>query len=331
MQKLILACACLALAGCKTYPLTMSPELADAGRHPIVGPYVPKVDESGLFHLSCTDKYPNGRSAYEAFDQDRATPVSRAELARRHYLHAAMASNAYRTPDTKPVFVIPGWRLLESLQSESGLGLEVYGDGETAAASSRLVVAYRGTDFGSRKDWGNNLALYQPAQYKEAYAHLRALKTTHPAARLTATGHSLGGGIALNMSLRFDNVDAVVFNPSPRFSFGRTSKARRNTRVSLYELGEGLNGLTGAWSRLRLPNDTAYGNYNFLDYRTLSLSPVKEHGMYELARGLLLVAMTREVAHARSLFAANIDAAQASASDPVHCPSYFEQLRPVTH
>lgn len=323
MKKGILIAVCLAAAGCRTYPLTEASPLSGASDHRIVRPYIPQINESGLFHLSCTDRYPNGVSVYEAFDQDNRTEAGRAELARRHYLHAAMANNVYRTPSTKPIFVIPDWHLLESKQSQSGFGVEVYGDRATIVDSSRIVIAYRGTDFTSYADWGNNIALREPAQYKEAYTHLKALKASNKSAKFITSGHSLGGGIALNMSLRFDGVDAVAFNPSPRIYFGRTSSKRENSRTYLYEVGEGLNSAFGQWSRVRLPSDTRYGNYNFLDYKTLSFSPVQEHGIYEFTRGLLLVAMTRDQPHARRMFAANIDAATALQSDPDNCTDIF--------
>lgn len=324
VRTLLCLVAALSAAGCATHPLTQAPPPGPKGHHPIVRPYIPAINESGLFHLSCTDQYPDGSSVYAVFDADRDTPASRSELAKRHYLHAAMASNTYRSPDTKPVFAIPGWQVLDSLRSDSGLLIDVYGDGGTLGDSAQLVVAYRGTDAASLKDWGNNLALREPAQYREAYAHLKALRKAYPDARLTATGHSLGGGIALNMSLRMDGVDAVGFNPSPRIHFGRTSTAHRNYRASLFEVGEMLDLVSGPWTRLRLPGETSYGNYNFLDYRTTTFSPVPEHGIYELTRGLLLVATTRGSVEARRMFVANIDRDEALAKDAAHCARWFE-------
>lgn len=319
LASLVLLCL---LAGCRTYPLTASPEITAPSRHALSTP--PRADDprSGLFHLSCTDRRPGEPSAYEVFDRDGHAPT-RAELARRHYLHAAMANNAYRDPAVKPIFVIPDWFLLESLESESGLGLEVYGDAASGAESRELVVAYRGTNFSSLKDWGNNLALREPAQYREAHAHLAALKAAYPQAHVTVTGHSLGGGIALNMSLRFDRVDAAVFNASPRFMFGPASYRHANARAFLHERGELLNGLFGQWTELRLSSRADYGNYNFLDYSVRSISPVQEHGIYEHARALLVVAMTRGDDHARRMFVANIDREDAR-KDWENCRARYE-------
>ncbi len=314
----------LSLVGCRTYPLTASPEIAAPSRHELLKPPLAGDRKSGLFHLSCTDRRRGESSIYAAFDEDRIAPT-RAELAKRHYVHAAMASNAYRDPAVKPIFIIPDWFLLESSESESGLGLQVYGDAVTKTESRELVIAYRGTNFSSLKDWGNNMALREPAQYREAHAHLAALKASYPQARLTATGHSLGGGIALNMSLRFDGVDAAVFNASPRFMFGPASYRHANERAFLHERGEMLNGLFGQWTELRLSSRANYGNYNFLDYYARRFSPVPEHGIYEHARALLVVAMTRDQEHARRMFVANIDIDEAR-KDWENCRSRFEPL-----
>lgn len=322
MIRLLCLSACLVIVGCNTLPLQESPRIERPSNHVLLKPFIPELNESGLFHLSCTDKYPTGRSVYEAFENDPNTQFSRIALAKRHYLHAVMANNSYRAPDNKPIFIIPNWYLINSLESTSGFGLLLYGNRPTAAESSDLVVAYRGTDFESLDDWGNNLSPKEPMQYKQAFSHLNELRKLNPSAKITVTGHSLGGGIALNMSMRMREIDAVAFNASPRIYFGKTSKLP-NYRAHLYELGEGLNGLFGPWIRVRLPNETAYGNYNFLDYRVISFSPVQEHGIYELTRGLILVAMTRGDEQAQRLFAANISEADARSKDWENCQKYF--------
>lgn len=313
----------LTLAACTTHPLVDAPPMPARGTHPIGLPYVPQSNESGLFHLSCTDRYPNGTSVYAIFDAPSEAEVSRAELARRHFVHAAMANNTYRAPVEKPVFVIPDWHRVASVESRSGLLIDVYADAHLLADSREMVIAYRGTDAASARDWRNNLALREPPQYREAYRHIKALRTKYPNAKITATGHSLGGGIALNMSMRFQGVDAVVFNPSPRIYFGATSSTLDNYRASIYEVGEMLDLVSGSWTRLRLPSNVKYGNYNFLDYRALSISPLPEHGIYELTRGLLLVALTRGDARAKAMFTANIDRKDALSIDAAHCADWY--------
>jgi len=319
MRTLLTSVLVLLVAGCASHPMRPS-AMPGPSEHRLMRPYIPDINESGLFHLSCTDRYPNGRSVYEAFDRDTADP-SRVELAKRHFIHAAMANNAYANPAKKPVFALPGWHLLEALESDTDLALQVYGDAPRMEDSKAIVVAYRGTE--SLVDWGNNFALKDPPQYKQAYQHMKALRERFPAAKVTAVGHSLGGGIAMNMSMRVEGVDAVAFNMSPRIRFGKT-KPYPAYRASIFEVGEILTGLTKGYSAVLLPGPVSYGNYNFLDYRTLPFSPLPEHGIYELTRGLTVVAMTRGSVEAQEFFKANIGEAKARQVDWEHCQALFE-------
>ncbi len=330
MRAMMLMVMLLPMFGCKTYELTNAEPISEQGYgyHPLRTPPLKGNRRSGLFHLSCTDRYSAAHdSVYAVLDKNSSKQIypTRGELAKRHYLHAAMSSNVYRSPKKKPIFRIPGWTVIEEKTSLSGFGMQLYGDRGKDEKSERLVVAYRGTDFSSIKDWGNNLALREPAQYSEAYRELKRIRSENPDASITVTGHSLGGGIALNMSLRFNGIDAVVFNASPRFYFADASNAYDNNRVFLHERGELLNGLFGNWSELRLPNQTSYGNYSFLDYTVRSISPVQEHGIYEFTRGLVVVAMTRGELHAQQMFAANINIDEAKQKDWANCQRYFVQ------
>lgn len=299
-----------------------SPALTEVGVHALKKPFIPKIQENGLFHLSCTDKYPNGVSVYEAFDQD-GDEFGRAQLAKKHFFHAAMANNAYRDPLKKPTFIIPDWYLLTSLESKEGLGLEAYGNGSTLEDSTKLVIAFRGTEFESKNDWKNNLSMKEPPQYKQAFSYISDLKKTYPEKDITVVGHSLGGGIAINMALRIQNISAVAFNPSPRLFFGKTNDYENNITV-MYEVGEVLDSMFGLWNRVRLPASTHYGNYNFLDYKVWTFSPVPEHGIYEFARALTVVAMTREDEFARKLFISNIPRGEAERVDWDNCKYLYQ-------
>lgn len=310
----LVLCALL-VAGCASRNIARVYPPLEKGDHKIERHYS-NADGIGLTHLSCTDQI-DGESAYKTFEQDDSG-VGRIELAVRNFAYSAMANNVYRTPDSKPIFEIPHWWYLSRYESNSGLSVDVYGSSSTIDASSKIAVAFRGTDFTSFEDWGTNLALLQPKQYKEAYSLVQTIKTKYPDVPVIATGHSLGGAIALNMSLRIEGVNAVAFNSSPRAFFGRT-RDLPNGRVHLYEVGEILNLLSGPWLRFRLPNSTLYGNYNFLDYKLSTVSPIPEHGIYEMTRGLLVIAMANGSEEARRMFIANIDFEQAMKVDPKVC------------
>jgi pimeloyl-ACP methyl ester carboxylesterase len=302
-------------------------EISERSNHVLTLPYRNKKDgESyygGLYHLSCTDKKADGTSYYIDFDKDsekNSDKPTRADLAKLHYHHAAMASNVYRDPKLKPIFVIPGWTLLEALESDSGLGVELYGDGKSKESSNVIVVAFRGTNFGQKEDWINNLSLTYPTQYTQGYEYVLKKQRELPNKKIIAVGHSLGGAIAIDVAMKVADVDAVVFNPSPRFI---TSTKYTNDITVIYERGEVLNWLFGRVIKFRLPHRTNIGNYDFLDYRFYSASPIPEHGIYELARALTLVAMTRGVKGAKDMFVANIPESKALCLDKKNCSSLY--------
>lgn len=326
--KLYLLFTVIGITACAGTPLYRTVPMLEPSEHKLTRHFVPKIQEDGLFHLSCTDKLPSGDSFYAAFDADKAATGTRAQLASRHFVHAAMASNVYRKPFESPIFVIPDWFLLDRQESTSGLMLDVYGTQSTIATSSQIVVAYRGTDFDSILDWKTNFSITEPQQFRQAFDHLKRVRELNHTARITTVGHSLGGAIAINLSLRNPNVHAVAFNPSPRAFFGKRTNPE-NERTLIYEKGEVLDLLFGPWLRFRLPSSTMYGNYNFLDYRVTSISPLPEHGIYELARALTVVAMMRDSETARELFVANISEAKAREVDWDSCAwLYKPNVRP---
>lgn len=320
----LFAAACFGLSGCAGTSLYRSLPEIESGSHPLTKPYVPEVQNDGLFHLSCTDKYPDGASHYKAFDADQS-PHGRVDLAKRHFIHAAMASNVYRKPRENPLFNLPGWTLLERQESTSGLSLDLYGNTSSLAESTKLVIAFRGTDFDSLLDWKANFSLTKPQQFEQAIEYYRSIRRSSPTAEIVVTGHSLGGAIALNISLREPAVSAVAFNSSPRAFFGSLPKPP-NYRVQIYEVGEVLDAITGWYLRLRLPDDTRYGNYNFLDYKLRTVSPIPEHGIYELARSLLLVSMMRGDEYAREVFVKNIPIELARSVSWDACKPLYRQM-----
>lgn len=181
-------------------------------------------------------------------------------------------------------------------------------------------MAYKGTDFKSLADWRANGSLIEPRQFKQAYRHLAALRAAHPGAKVMVTGHSLGGAIALNMSLRFDNVPAVVFNTSPNLFFH--TKFKNNERIHLYETGEILGPFNRTLVRAGLPQIKPY-KYNFMDFYGRYFSPVPEHSMYLLSRGVLISAIHGGGEGAREAFVANIDAEAAKRTEWAVCAPLY--------
>ena len=82
--------------------------------------------------------------------------------------------------------------------------------------TDEFVISFRGTD-DFEKDLSDNLGfLFTPMlqQARDAEALVQAVINELPGADITFTGHSLGGGLAAMMAVRYDK-EATVFNPAP--------------------------------------------------------------------------------------------------------------------
>ena len=246
-------------------------------------------------------------------------PAWQLEVADRVYLYALMSSNAYADEGQ---YAIPGWTRVARHESTSGLGLDEWvRDG---SSPRETVLAFRGTQFTSLKDWKTNLAFIEPWQHREAYDHIAKLRAEQPDTRLTVTGHSLGGALSLNMSHRFDNLPAYVFNSSPRAFFA--AEGKHNERTLVWETGEFLNVFRRPWLAARMRGDERAA-MNFMRYNWLnSIKFVAEHNMYGLSRGLLIAAVAHGNPHAREVFAANIPRQEALVADAESCGALFAQV-----
>jgi predicted esterase YcpF (UPF0227 family) len=152
--------------------------------------------------------------------------------------YARMASGAYDVysegSDPKEFFDlgtgIPGWQpvVIEDLDVSSiGLTIDENGyiegpDGFAARVyrntdDDEIVVAFRGTEGLSWSDWSNNFQfVIQGSMDQAALADelTNLVINTFPQDDVSFTGHSLGGGLAAFMAVRYDK-EATVFDPAP--------------------------------------------------------------------------------------------------------------------
>ena len=230
--------------------------------------------------------------------------------AEQSFVYAIMSNNVYRDSNAKPIFTLPDWELDERLDYASGLVLERLFRKDGNGHVIEIAIAFKGTDFDSGIDWKNNLAVFEPPQYKQAQDYTEKSLLRYGSIPHTVTGHSLGGGIALNVALRQSTdqnpIKVVAFNASPRAFFGDYNIYAPGEKFLIEEKGDilwlfrKLRGLT--FSKL----SSSRFVFNFLDFTTPTKN-VDEHGIYPLSRALLLVAVGVDNQYAKSVFQANFD------------------------
>lgn len=158
--------------------------------------------------------------------------------------------------------------------------------------TKELVLVFRGTD--SPKDFptGNN-PFYQKQNTYALTIFDEIVKTYQPK-DITVAGHSLGGGLAINISLNRENVKAYSFNGSPVF---KNKLNYKNTRYSIVEYGEVL----------KLPR--VFGREATQEYTSIGCSignSVKQHDMKSLADCLTRIAASEDTEALKSLSTNNI-------------------------
>ncbi|KTR82678.1 hypothetical protein NS277_12890 [Novosphingobium barchaimii] len=119
-----------------------------------------------------------------------------------------------------------------------GFNYAIYDKRNAAGALERRVIAFRGTDSKQLADWFyGNLGSTQRDQGLALYREERAKLDAEGGKNvpIAVTGHSLGGAIAIQVSLENPGVDAYVFNTSPRYTL---IQPNANRRVAISERGD---------------------------------------------------------------------------------------------
>lgn len=236
----------------------------------------------------------------ETADEKRFEPQAiTPELAEKYAIYAMMASNAYHDEKSKPNIPLKsaGWILVDENGKETsnptkeyftGLAYDIYEKYD----SNEVVFAIRGTDgFVVRDFMFANLSIGLSPQYEEMNEAINQYIEHHPNKKIVATGHSLGGGLSLGVSVHCHygdyvghTIDAVTFDASPRIFDGIGDHHQKGNRTVIYQEGEILEFVRTHWKKLFevVPKENIYKTKFELGEGKLS-----DHSIYQLARGLL--------------------------------------------
>lgn len=217
------------------------------------------------------------------------------EVANDVALQAMMASNAYVGDPTRTRFPINtlAWRKVDlegrPLDKEvnsyspvcignifSSLQFDIW----ESATTAHTIFAFKGSE--ELADWiMANLALVISLPYKSAKKHVREYRDRFPMRTVSLTGHSLGGGIALSVSV-WEGLDAVVFDSSPRVFDGMGDHNEPALRRAVFEQGDPLEHIRASYPKFLekiSPGGLFETNFDF--------HGASKHRMDLLAEGIL--------------------------------------------
>lgn len=207
-------------------------------------------------------------------------------------VYAMMAANAYKKKSGRVRFDLTklGWEQVD-LNGEptdeptvehkvSGLAYNIYEKTDT----NKVVFAFRGTD--SKNDYLLANFSIPPfnVQYRQARRAVAKYLLENSHKNVVATGHSLGGGLALSVSVHH-GVKAFTFDPSPRVFDGIGNMHEPAERIIVYQTGEILELARKIWKK---DNEVVERSSVFkCDYPDLFTRMNKHRGDL-LAKGLLI-------------------------------------------
>jgi hypothetical protein len=220
-------------------------------------------------------------------------------------VYAMMASNAYANDKEKLYFPLRqlGWKKVGLSGSEisdsvnsytpktfvgdffSNLQFDIWENG----SSNTTVFAFKGTM--EPIDWPTgNLMIGVSIPYKSAKKHVREYMAANPNKRVIVTGHSLGGGLALSVSV-WQGVDAIVFNTSPRIFDGAPNRDKPAQRLTIFQQNDILQEIRKHYPKFLKtikPSQIVETKFDYAGGNT--------HRIDLLAKGLLACSTSSELA-----------------------------------
>lgn len=178
------------------------------------------------------------------------------EIAGGIAIYAMMSANAYEKKTGRVRFDLKklGWEQV-TLDGEptdqptkthklSGLAYNIY----EKLGTNKVVFAFRGTDNKNDYLWANFSVPPFNVQYRQARKAVGKYLLENHHKNVIATGHSLGGGLALSVSVHH-GIKAFTFDPSPRVFDGLGDMHEPAERVIVYQEGEILQLARKIWKK----------------------------------------------------------------------------------
>ncbi|WP_020587895.1 DUF2974 domain-containing protein [Desulfobacter curvatus] len=214
------------------------------------------------------------------------------EIAGGIAVYAMMSANAYKYKSGRIRFDLKkiGWEQVD-LYGEptekptkkyklSGLAYNIY----EKIGTNKAVFAFRGTDSKNDYLWANFSVPPFNFQYRQARKAVKKYLLENSHKNVVATGHSLGGGLALSVSVHH-GIKAFTFDPSPRVFDGIGDMHEPAERIIVYQKGEILNAVRKIWKK---DNEVVEEkNIYKCDYSQIFKGKSKHRGDL-LAKGILL-------------------------------------------
>lgn len=188
-------------------------------------------------------------------DQDDVQSIT-TDVARKVAAYAMLSSNSYHKDDRVRFAVEKlGWIQVDwegnpttdptKLHPLSGLAYDIF----EKEGSNEAVFAFRGTD--NREDYLTANLAVPPLnfQYRQARKEFGRYLNQNSHKNAFVTGHSLGGGLALSVSVHH-GVTAITFDSSPRIFDGLGDLHEPAERVVVFEGGEILQKFREHWRKV---------------------------------------------------------------------------------
>lgn len=185
---------------------------------------------------------------------------------------------------------------------------EEYADDE----SGPVTVVFRGTRLLSLKDIMANVVQFAdtavPTKYRWAAALVGEIVAKYPGRPVIATGHSMGGGLAMYAAMRTP-VRAVTFNPAglSQVSIGGPSAPKMR---SVHERGVAFIARSGMAiepvSALSLAGQSAIVGRRYLVDVGAVASPMRQHDIARLSRGLEDIAANKSALRSEAICAEDL-------------------------